>query len=165
MCLTDLLGMLFQSALTLRLLVCFPMDYCQRAYKDQVTTIVFLLVSTCCSSVDCVGIPLRISSNCIQDHEIRPSSLSPISLDTDSTAPMILNNSQSFEIVHPSLISEYPAIIHSNCTIQSQFLLIKNPEFQHHARSRPKSKSACGCGGPKEGHNPSHPPPSPCRSH
>ena len=55
--------MLFQSALTLRLLVCFPIDHCQRAYKEQVTTIVFLLVSTRCSSVGCVGIPLRISSN------------------------------------------------------------------------------------------------------
>ena len=37
-------------------------DHCQRAYIDQVTTMVFLLVSTRCSSVDCVGIPLRISS-------------------------------------------------------------------------------------------------------
>ena len=63
MCLTDLLTMLFQSAPTLRPLVCFPIDDCQRAYKDQVTTTVFLLVSTRCSSVDCVGIPLRISSN------------------------------------------------------------------------------------------------------
>ena len=63
MCLTDLLRMLFQSALTLRLLVCFPIDHCQRAYKDQVKTMVFLLVSTRCSSVDCVGIPLRISSH------------------------------------------------------------------------------------------------------
>ena len=61
--LTDLLRMLFQSALTLRPLVCFPTDHCQRAYKDLVTTIVFLLVSTRCSSVDCIGIPLRISSN------------------------------------------------------------------------------------------------------
>ena len=34
----------------------------QRPYIDQVTTMVFLLVSTRCSSVDCVGIPLRISS-------------------------------------------------------------------------------------------------------
>ena len=51
------------NALTLRLSVCFPIDHCQRAYKDQVTTTVFLLVPTCCSSVDCVGIPLRISSN------------------------------------------------------------------------------------------------------
>ena len=63
MCLTDLLRMLFQSALTLRLLVCFPIDRCQGAYKDQVTAMVFLLVSTRCSSVDCVGIPLRISSH------------------------------------------------------------------------------------------------------
>ena len=63
MCLTDLLRMLFQSALTLRLSVCFSIDHCQRACKDQVTTTVFLLVSTCWSSVDCVGIPLRISSN------------------------------------------------------------------------------------------------------
>ena len=63
MCLTDLLRMLFQSAPTLRLLVCFPMDHCQGTYKDQVTTIVFLLVSNRCSSVDCVGIPLRISSH------------------------------------------------------------------------------------------------------
>ena len=62
MCLTDLLRMSFQSALTLRLLVCFSIDRCQRAYIDQVTTMVFLLVSTRCSSVDCVGIPLRISS-------------------------------------------------------------------------------------------------------
>ena len=63
MCLTDLLRMFFQSALTLRLLVCFPIDHCQRAYKDQVTTMVFLPVLTRCSFVDCVGIPLRISSN------------------------------------------------------------------------------------------------------
>ena len=63
MCLTDLLRMFFQSALTLRLLVCFPIHHCQRAYKDQVTTTVFLLVSTRCSSVDGVGIHLRISSN------------------------------------------------------------------------------------------------------
>ena len=63
MCLTDLLRMLFQSALTLRLLVCFPIDRRQRGYKDQVTTMVFLLVSTRCSSVDCVGILLRISSH------------------------------------------------------------------------------------------------------
>ena len=62
MCLTDLLRMSFPSALTLRQLVCFPIDHCQRAYIDQVTTMVFLLVSTRCSSVDCVGIPLRISS-------------------------------------------------------------------------------------------------------
>ena len=62
MCLTDLLKMLFPSALTLRQLVCFPIDHCQRAYIDQVTTMVFLLVSTRCSSGDCVGIPLRISS-------------------------------------------------------------------------------------------------------
>ena len=62
MCLTDLLRMSFPSALTLRLLVRFPIDRCQRAYIDQVTTMVFLLVSTRCSSVDCVGIPLRISS-------------------------------------------------------------------------------------------------------
>ena len=55
--------MLFQSALTLRQLVCFPIDRCQRGYKDQVKTMVFLLVSTRCSFVDCVGIPLRISSN------------------------------------------------------------------------------------------------------
>ena len=63
MCLRDLLRMLFQSALTLRRLVCFPIDHYQRADKDQVTTIVFLLVSTCCSSLDCVRIPLRITSN------------------------------------------------------------------------------------------------------
>ena len=63
MCLTDLLRMLFQSALTLRLLVWFPTDRCQRAYKEQVTTMVFLLVSTRCSSVDCVGIPLSIGSH------------------------------------------------------------------------------------------------------
>ena len=63
MCLTDLLGMSFQSALTLRLLVRFPIDRCQRVYKDQVETMVFLLVSTRCSSVDCVGIPLRMSSH------------------------------------------------------------------------------------------------------
>ena len=63
MCLTDLLRMLFASALTLRPLVCFPIDHGQRAYKDQVTTTVFLLVSTRCSSVDCIGIPVRISSN------------------------------------------------------------------------------------------------------
>ena len=63
MCLTDLLRMLFQSAPTLRLLVCFPIDRCQRACKDQVTTMVFLLVSTRCSSADCVGIRLRISSH------------------------------------------------------------------------------------------------------
>ena len=63
MCLTDLLRMLLQSALTLRLLVCFPIDRCQRAYKDQVTTMVFLPVSTRCSSVDCVGIPLRFRSH------------------------------------------------------------------------------------------------------
>ena len=63
MCLTDLLRMFFQSALTLRPLVCFPIHHCQRAYKDQLTRTVFLLVSTRCSSVDCVGIPLRISSN------------------------------------------------------------------------------------------------------
>ena len=62
MCLTDLLRMSFQSALTLRLLVFSSIDHCQRAYIDQVTTMVFLLVSTRCSSVDCVGIPLRISS-------------------------------------------------------------------------------------------------------
>ena len=62
MCLTDLLRMSFPSALTLRRLVRFPLDHCQRAYIDQVTTMVFLLVSTRCSSVDCVGIPLRISS-------------------------------------------------------------------------------------------------------
>ena len=46
----------------LRLLVRLPIDHCQRAYKDQVTTMVFLLVSTRCSPVDCVGIPLKISS-------------------------------------------------------------------------------------------------------
>ena len=63
MCLTDLLRMLFQSALTLRPLVCFPIDHFRRAYKDLVTRTVFLLWSTRCSSVDCVGIPLRISSN------------------------------------------------------------------------------------------------------
>ena len=63
MCLTDLLRRIFESALTLRLLVPFPINHCQRAYKDQVMTTVFLLVSTRCSSVDCVGIPLRISSN------------------------------------------------------------------------------------------------------
>ena len=63
MCLTDPLRMLFQSALTWRPLVCFPIDHCQRAYKDQVTATVFLLVLTRCSSPDCVGIPLRISSN------------------------------------------------------------------------------------------------------
>ena len=63
MCLTDLLRMVFQSALTLRLLVCFPIDHCQRAYNDLVTTTVFLLPSTRCSSVDCVGIPLRVSLN------------------------------------------------------------------------------------------------------
>ena len=63
MCLTDLLRMLFQSALTLRPLVCFPLNHCQRAYGDQVTTTESLLVSTRCSSVDCVGIPLRISSS------------------------------------------------------------------------------------------------------
>ena len=63
MCLTDLLRMLSQSALTLSPLIFFPTDHCQRAYKDQVTTTVFLLVSTRCSSVNCVGIPLRISSN------------------------------------------------------------------------------------------------------
>ena len=40
----------------------FFTDRCQRAYIDQVTTMVFLLVSTRCTSVDCVGIPLRISS-------------------------------------------------------------------------------------------------------
>ena len=62
MCLTDLLRMSFQSALTLRLLVCLSIDRCQRAYIDQVTTMVFLLVSTRSSSVDCVEIPLRISS-------------------------------------------------------------------------------------------------------
>ena len=62
MCLTDLLRMLFPSALTLRQLVSLPNDHCQRAYIDQVTTMVFLLVSTRCSSVDCVGIRLRISS-------------------------------------------------------------------------------------------------------
>ena len=33
-----------------------------KGFKDQLTTIVFLLVSTGCSSMDCVGIPLRISS-------------------------------------------------------------------------------------------------------
>ena len=63
MCLTDLLRILFQSPLTLRPLVCFPINHCQGACKDQVTTTVFLLVSTRCSSVDCVGIPRRISSN------------------------------------------------------------------------------------------------------
>ena len=63
MCLTDLLRMLLESGLTLRLLVCFSIDHCQTAYKDQVTTTVFLLVLTRCSSVGCVGIPLRISSN------------------------------------------------------------------------------------------------------
>ena len=63
MCLTDLLRMLFQAALTLRPLVCFLIDHCQRAYKDHVTTTVFLLVSTRCSSVDCVGISPKISSN------------------------------------------------------------------------------------------------------
>ena len=62
MCLTDLLRMSFQSALTLRLLVCFSINRCDRAYIDQVTMMVFLLVSTRCPSVDCVGIPLRISS-------------------------------------------------------------------------------------------------------
>ena len=85
-------------------------------------------------------------ASCLQDHQITPTSSSPISLDRDSTASMILKNSQSFEIVHPSLISEYPAIIHSNCTIKSQFLLIQNPELQHRARWRPKPKSACGGG-------------------
>ena len=54
--------MSFPSALTLRQLVSLPNDHCQRAYIDQVTTMVFFLVSTRCSSVDCVGIPLRISS-------------------------------------------------------------------------------------------------------
>ena len=44
--LTDLLRMLFQSALSWRPFICFPMDHCQRAYKDQVTRTVFLLVST-----------------------------------------------------------------------------------------------------------------------
>ena len=63
MCLTDLLRILFQSALTWRPLLCFPVDHCQRAYKDLVTTTVFLLGSTRCSSLDCVEIPLRISSN------------------------------------------------------------------------------------------------------
>ena len=63
MCLTDLLRMLFQSALTLRPLVCFPIDRYQRAYKDLVKATVSLLGSTCCSSVDCVGVYLRISSN------------------------------------------------------------------------------------------------------
>ena len=63
MCLMDLLRMLFQSALTLRPLVCFSIDHCERAYKDLVTTTVFLLGSARCSSVDCVGIPLRISSD------------------------------------------------------------------------------------------------------
>ena len=63
MCLTDLLRMLLQSALTLRLLVCFPIDRCQRAYKDQVKTMVFLLVSTRWSSVEGVGILLGISSH------------------------------------------------------------------------------------------------------
>ena len=43
MCLTDLLRMPSPSALTLRLLVRFPLDHCQRAYIDQVTTMVFLL--------------------------------------------------------------------------------------------------------------------------
>ena len=62
MWLTEMVTMLFQRALTLRLLVCFPFDHCQRVYKDQVTTIVFLLVLTRCSSVDRVGIPLRIRS-------------------------------------------------------------------------------------------------------
>ena len=64
MCLTDLLRMLFQSALTLRLLVFFPIDRCQRAYNHQVKTMVFLLVSTRCLSV--CGLcwnPLRISSH------------------------------------------------------------------------------------------------------
>ena len=54
--------MSFPSALTLKQLVCFSIDHCQRAYIDQVTTMVFLLVSTRCSCVDGVGIPLRISS-------------------------------------------------------------------------------------------------------
>ena len=63
MCLTDLLRRFFQSALTLGLSVFFAIDQCQRAYKEQVKTTVFLLVLTCCSSVDCVGITLRISSS------------------------------------------------------------------------------------------------------
>ena len=63
MCLTDVQRMLFQSALTLRPLVYFPIDHCQRAYSDRVTATLFLLGSTCCSSVDCVGISLRIRSN------------------------------------------------------------------------------------------------------
>ena len=63
MCLTDLLRMSFQSALTLRSLVCLPIDHCQRDFKDQVTTTLFLLLSTRCSFVDFVGIPLRIGSN------------------------------------------------------------------------------------------------------
>ena len=63
MCLTGLLRLLIQSALTLRTLVCFPINHCHRAYKDLVTTTVFVLGSTRCSSVACVGIPLRMSSN------------------------------------------------------------------------------------------------------
>ena len=37
-------------------------DEGQRAYNNVQTVIVLLLGSTRCSSVDCVGVPLRISS-------------------------------------------------------------------------------------------------------
>ena len=63
MCLTDLLEMSLQSFVTLTMLVCFLIDHRQETQKDQVTTTVFLLVSTRCSSVDCVEIFLRIRSN------------------------------------------------------------------------------------------------------